>query len=94
MITVIAILTGVALSGRYKVLCLVPLTLAGSAAIAAFNQFSGAPFSSTVLSSLAFAAGLQVGYFAGAIVRSMFPGVLESAVSKRKRLQDQPAGIS
>ena len=92
MITVVGILTGALLSTRYKVLSLVPLTLAGTAAVAAFDQFNDVPLSSTALSALALAVGLQAGYLVGAIVRSMLP--FASSVSEPKRLNNQPARIS
>jgi hypothetical protein len=71
MVTVIGILTGVLLGTRYKVLCLVPVTLAGTAALAALDRFNGVPSSSTALTALALVLGLQIGYLAGVVARSL-----------------------
>jgi membrane protein DedA with SNARE-associated domain len=94
MITVIGILTGAVLGTRYKVLCLVPITLAGAAALAALDQLNQVPLSSTALTALALAVGLQIGYLVGVTVRSRLLAALASSVSEPERLRDQPARIS
>ena len=94
MVTVISILIGAVLCTRYKVLCLVPTTLAGTAALAALDQLNGVPFASTALSALALAVGLQIGYVVGVIVRSVLPAALASNFGKPGRLRGQPARIS
>lgn len=94
MITVIGILTGAVLGTRYKVLCLVPITLAGAAALAALDQLNQVPLSSTALTALALAVGLQIGYLVGVTVRSGLLAALASSVSEPERLRDQPARIS
>jgi hypothetical protein len=84
MITVIGILTGAVLGTRYKVLCLVPITLIATAAVAALDQLNEAPPGSTGLSALALAVGLQIGYLLGVNVRSVRLAALA------ERLRDQP----
>lgn len=94
MITFIGILTGALLAARYRVLCLVPVTLAGTAVLAALDHVNEVPLGSTALTALALALGLQIGYLAGAAVRSVLPIVLAGGVSVPPRRRDQPARIS
>jgi hypothetical protein len=94
MITVISILIGAVLGTRYKVFCLVPITLAGIVALATLDQLNEAPLSSTALSALALVVGLQIGYFVGITVRSVLLAAHAGSVSKPGRLRDQPARIS
>ena len=69
MVAVISILIGALLGTRCWVLCLVPVTLAGTATLAALDQLNGAPLASTALTVLALAVGLHLGYVAGRLVR-------------------------
>ena len=92
MITIIGILTGAVLGTRYKVFCLVPVILAGIVALAARDQFNDVPFSSTALTALALALGLQVGYLVGVAVRSVLLGA--SGLSEPGRLRDGQARSS
>ena len=92
MITVLGILGGALLGTRYRVLCLVPITATGVAAVAALDLINKVPVSSTVQSALALAVGLQIGYLVGVTVRSLF-----LAASARRLgpapLYQQPARI-
>ena len=92
MITVIGILTGAVLGTRYKVLCLVPITLIATAAVAALDQLNEVPPGSTALSALALAVGLQIGYLLGVNVRSALPA--GGSVNGPERLRDQPVRFS
>jgi hypothetical protein len=94
MIATISILIGAVLGTRYKVLCLVPTTLAGTAALAALDQLSGASLASTTLTALALAVGLQIGYVVGVIVRSVLLAALASNICRPVRSRGQPARIS
>lgn len=91
MMTVIGILTGAVLGTRYRVLCLVPVILAGTTALAAVDLFNQVSLGSTALSALALAVGLQIGYFIGIILRSMLTEALAGHISGPARLRDQPA---
>ncbi|MES2194866.1 MAG: hypothetical protein V4517_10640 [Pseudomonadota bacterium] len=91
MMTVIAILTGAVLSTRYTVLCLVPVILAGTTALAAVDRFNEVPLGSTALTALALAVGLQIGYVVGLIFRSMLTETHAGNFSEPERLRDRPA---
>lgn len=94
MITLLGILTGAVLGTRYKVFCLVPITLAGTAVLAVLDQVNGVSAGATTLSALALAVGLQIGYIIGATIRAVLPAALGSSASEPERLRDQPARIS
>jgi len=91
MITIIGILTGAVLGTRYKVLCLVPAILAGTIALAVFDQFNAVPLGSTALAALALAVGLQIGYLAGVAVRYVLGA---SGLTGPGRLRDRLARSS
>jgi hypothetical protein len=88
MITVLGILGGAVLGTRYKVLCLVPTTATGIAAVAALDLIDEVPVSSTVQTALALAFGLQIGYLVGVTVRSVF---LAALARRLEPLHEQPA---
>lgn len=92
MMAVFGILVGAALGTRYKVLCLLPTTLIGTAVLAALGHINEVPFSSTALSALA--VGLQIGYPLGAIVLSQLPAALAGSANQSGRRRDQPASVS
>lgn len=94
MITVIGILTGAVLGTRYKVLCLIPITLVAAGGLAVLGRVNGMSAGSIALSALALAVGLQIGYLAGATIRSVLRVALASSVNEPARLRDQPARIS
>ncbi len=94
MVAVVSVLVGVLLGTRYKVLCLVPVTLAGILALATFNQLNEMPLGSTALSALTLAVGLQIGYVLGLTVRSVLRGPLAGSLSRPARLRGQPARTS
>lgn len=94
MITLLGILTGVVLGTRYKVFCLVPVTLAGTAILVVLDQINGVAAGSTTLSALALAGGLQIGYLVGGTIRTVLPAALSISVNDPERLRDQPARVS
>jgi hypothetical protein len=83
MIIVISILIGAVLGTRYKVLCLVPTTLAGTAALATLDQLNGVPLGSTALTALALTAGLQIGYVIGVIASNLSANQGACAINRR-----------
>ena len=91
MITTIGILTGAVLGTRYKVLCLVPVILAGTMALVVLDQLNAVPFSSTALAGLALAVGLQIGYLVGFAVRFLLGA---SGLTELGCLRDRPARSS
>jgi hypothetical protein len=93
MITSIGILTGALLATRYRVLCLVPVTLVGTAVIAALDHVNEVPLGSTALNALALVVGLQIGYLARAALRSVLPMMLAGGVSAPQRRRDLQARI-
>jgi hypothetical protein len=92
MILVPSLLGGALLGTRYRVLCLVPTIAAGIAAIAAFNLLHQVPLSSTVLSAIVLAVGLQIGYLIGVTVRCLLSPA--RAVAGAEPLREQPARMS
>ena len=80
MVTFIGVLTGALFGTRYKVLCLVPIILVGTAILAVIDQFNDVTASSTALTALAFALALQIGYLLGFTARS----VLLAALTRRQ----------
>jgi hypothetical protein len=76
MITLIGVLAGALLGTRYKVLCLVPIFLVGTAILAVLDRFNDIPASSTALTTLAFGLALQIGYLVGFTARSMLLAAL------------------
>jgi hypothetical protein len=93
MMAALGILAGAALGTRYKVFCLLPAMLAGAAVLVALDRLNQAPFSSTALSALALAVGLQVGYPVGAVVCSLLPA-LAGNVSRPQCPRGRAARIS
>jgi hypothetical protein len=93
MITVLGILGGVVLGTRYKVLCLVPTTATGIAAIGAIDLIHNVPLSSTVQTALVFAVGLQIGYLVGVSVRSVLLAAPGHGVDEPEAVREQPARI-
>jgi hypothetical protein len=69
MITVLGILGGAVLGTRYKVLCLVPATVIGIAAVAALDLIHVLSVGSILLTAVMLAVGLQIGYLIGVTVR-------------------------
>jgi hypothetical protein len=95
MITVLGILGGAVLGTRYKVLCLVPATVIGIAAIAALDLMHMVAVSSVALTAVMLAVGLQIGYLIGVTVRLVLlaapaRGVARLAPAPR---HEQPARI-
>lgn len=78
MVAVIGILTGALLGTRYKVLCLVPVILVATVALAVLDRFNGAPLSSTALTALVLILTLQIGYVAGVMARSLLVAAFTS----------------
>jgi hypothetical protein len=87
MITVIGILVGAVLGTRYKVLCLVPTTLAGIAAVVALDHINGVPPGSAALAALMLAVALQIGYVIGAMIRSRLTAPLAGSVREPRRMR-------
>jgi len=76
MVTLIGVLAGALLGTRYKVLCLVPIILMGTAILVVLDQFNDIPAGSTALTALAFGFALQIGYLLGFTARSVLLGAL------------------
>jgi hypothetical protein len=83
MVTLIGVLTGALLGTRYKVLCLIPIILVGTAALAVLDRFNDIPASSTALTALALGLALQVGYLVGFTGRSVLLAALTRRESQR-----------
>jgi hypothetical protein len=91
MITVLSILGGAALGTRYKVLCLVPTTATGIAAVAALDLIHNVPVSSTVQTALVLAVGLQIGYLVMVSVRSVLHAAPGPGIDEPEPGHEQPA---
>jgi hypothetical protein len=90
MMMVLGVVGGAVLGTRYKVFCLVPIIVIGVVVIAACDRLNDVPLSSTALTAVALAVGLQVGYLGGVAAR--FARVAHTAsIIEPKRLHDQPA---
>ena len=85
MVTLIGVLTGALLGTRYKVLCLVPIILVGTAALAVIDRFNDVPASSTALTALALGLALQIGYLVGFTARSVLLAALTRRQPQRSR---------
>lgn len=83
MVTLIGVLAGALLGTRYKVLCLIPIFVMGTAAIAVHDLFNDVTASSTALTSLAFGLALQIGYLVGFTGRSVLLAALTRKQSQR-----------
>jgi hypothetical protein len=93
MITVLGILGGALLGTRYKILCLVPTTATGIAAVAALDLVNEVPVSSTLQTALALTVGLQIGYLVGVTIRSVLLAALARRLAEPHHLHHQPARI-
>jgi hypothetical protein len=93
MVTVLAILGGALLGTRYRVFCLVPVIVIGIAAITAFDRMNEVPLSSTALTAVVVAVGLQIGYLVGVVARLALAGASTASIIGPKRLRGQPARI-
>jgi hypothetical protein len=91
MTTIFSLLIGAVLGTRYKVFCLPPAILAAALAIVVLGRVHQVSLSSTALSVLAVAAGLQIGYLLGAAIRALLP---TSPVRADAYLRDRSASIS
>ena len=87
---ILSILGGAALGARYKVFCLAPIMVIAITVIATLDRLNAVPLSSTVLTAIALAVGLQVGYFGGAAARLACAGPHGSIIESRRH-GDQPA---
>lgn len=83
MIAVIAILGGAVLGTRYKVLCLVPTTATGIAAVAILDFLNEVSVRSTLKSALVLAVGLQIGYLIGYLIEVIVRSVLLFAARRQ-----------
>jgi hypothetical protein len=83
MVTLIGVLAGALLGTRYKVLCLIPIILVGTAALAVLDRFNDIPASSTALTALALGLALQIGYLVGFTGRSVLLAALTRRQSQR-----------
>ena len=92
MVAVLSILGGAALGTRYKVFCLIPIIAIGIALITFLDRVNAVPLSSTVLSSVALAIGLQVGYFGGVAARLACVSKPRANIIEPTPFGDQPAG--
>ena len=93
MMTIIGILTGAALGTRYRVLSLVPVTVAGSVVLVALDHVNEVPLGSTVLTALTLTVGLQVGYLVGVAVRSALPVRLTDRVGAQRRRAQMASAV-
>lgn len=93
MITVLGILGGAVLGTRYKVLCLVPATALGIAAVTALDLIHEVPVSSTLQTALVLTVGLQIGYLIGVTVRLMLLAAPARGVARLAARHEQPARI-
>jgi hypothetical protein len=71
MVIILSILVGAVLGTRYKVLCLIPTTAVGIAAVAAFGLIGSTPLASTLQTAITVSIALQLGYVFGLAVRSV-----------------------
>jgi hypothetical protein len=93
MTTLLGLLCGALLGTRYKVFCLPPAILAGMLAVAVLDRVHHAPLGSTALSALAIGVALQIGYLAGAMIRTILLSSPATTVSAAC-LHDRSAGLS
>jgi hypothetical protein len=93
MMTVLGILGGAVLGTRYKVLCLVPATVIGIAAIAALDLLHVVPAGSILLTAVMFAVGLQIGYLIGVTVRLVLLAAPAGGAARLAPRHEQPARI-
>ena len=88
---ILSILGGAALGARYKVFCLIPVIVIGIAVIATLDRLDAVPLSSTVLTAVALAVGLQIGYLGGVAARLAYSETSRGNIIGSGRHGDQPA---
>lgn len=71
MVAIAGVLTGILLGTRYKVLCLVPVMMAGAAFLVVAGRLNDVSAGTTALSALALGIALQIGYLVGFGAQSM-----------------------